>query len=206
MLRRHAPWLALVLLALAGALLFGALTRGFRAVTSDGVRRIDLQRSPRALPPIALIDSAGAAFSLADIGGAARRTTLITLAYTRCVEICRTSASGQAYLQQQLRERGLDRRVQLLTISFDPRRDTPAALRAYARTMQADPARWRFATVRDPADLPRLLKLFDIVVLPDGMGGFVHNGAIFVADAGARLVRSYDIDRPDQALADLLPD
>ena len=205
-LRGWGPALAMCALALASLLLFDHLTRGFQAVTSDGVRRIDLVRAPRPLPAIELVDSAGARFSLADIAGPGGQATLITLVYTHCVDICRTAASGQAYLQQELRARGLDNRVRQLTISFDPKRDTPEALRAYARGMQADPLRWRFATVADAADLARLLKAFEVVVLPDGRGGLVHNGAIFVADPLGRLVQTYDLDRPDQALADLLLD
>lgn len=200
------PGLAMCALALAGLLLFDHLTRGFQAVTSDGVRRIDLVRAPRPLPAIQLVDSAGARFSLADIAGPSGQSTLITLVYTHCVDVCRTAASGQAYLQQELRARGLDNHVRQLTISFDPGRDTPEALRAYARGMQADPLRWRFATVADAADLARLLKAFEVVVLPDGRGGLVHNGAIFAADRFGRLVQTYDLDRPDQALADLLLD
>jgi protein SCO1/2 len=205
-LRGWGPALAMCALALAGLLLFDHLTRGFQAVTSDGVRRIDLVRAPRPLPPIQLVDSSGARFSLADIAGPSGQSTLITLVYTHCVDVCRTAASGQAYLQQELRARGLDQQVRQLTISFDPKRDTPEALRAYARSMQADPLRWRFATVADAADLARLLKAFEVVVLPDGRGGLVHNGAIFVADPLGRLVQTYDLDRPDQALADLLLD
>lgn len=205
-LRGWGPALAMCALALAGLLLFDHLTRGFQAVTSDGVRRVDLVRAPRPLPAIQLVDSAGARFSLADIAGPGGQATLITLVYTHCVDICRTAASGQAYLQQELRARGLDKHVRQLTISFDPGRDTPEALRAYARGMQADPLRWRFATVADAADLARLLKAFEVVVLPDGRGGLVHNGAIFVADPLGRLVQTYDLDRPDQALADLLLD
>ncbi|WGG49938.1 SCO family protein [Rugamonas sp. DEMB1] len=205
-LRGWGPAFAMCALALAGLLLFDHLTRGFQAVTTDGVRRIDLVRAPRALPPIQLVDSSGARFSLADIAGPGGQSTLITLVYTHCVDICRTAASGQAYLQQELRARGLDKQVRQLTISFDPGRDTPEALRAYARSMQADPLRWRFATVADAAELARLLKAFEVVVLPDGRGGLVHNGAIFVADPLGRLVQTYDLDRPDQALADLLLD
>ncbi len=202
-LRQCAPALVLALVAGLGLGVSGMLTRGFAAVTSDGVRRIDLAHTPRALAPIRMVDSAGHLFSL---DAAQAGATLITLAYTSCVEICRTTASGQAYLQQELRARRLEGRAHLLTISFDPARDTPAVLRNYARKMGADPALWTFATVANPADLPRLLKLFDIVVLPDGMGGYVHNAAIFAADRRARLVAAYDADRPDQALADLLPD
>ena len=205
-LSRYGPDLAVLLVLLAGLVLFGALTRGFQTVTSDGARRIDMQRAPPLLDDIALIDSAGTAFSLARTTARAGHTTLITLAYTTCIDICRTTASGQAYLQQEMAARGIDERVRLLTISFDPARDTPAALAAYGKKMKANPARWTFATVSRQADLSRLLAQFGIVVLPDGLGGFIHNGAIFVADDSGRIVRSYDIDRPDHALADLLPD
>lgn len=205
-LLRHGPDLALMLVLVAALALFGGLTRGFQTVSSDGARRIDMQRAPPSLDDIALVDSGGQPLSLSGAAARPGHTTLITLAYTTCIDICRTTASGLAYLQQELAARGMDQRIQLLTISFDPARDTPAALAAYGKKMKADPARWTFATVRDQSDLARLLDKFGIVVLPDGLGGFVHNGAIFVADERGRVVRSYDLDRPDQALADLLPD
>lgn len=197
---------ALALVCFAGVALFGVMTRGFAAVTSDGVRRLDIARVQPPLPAIALVDSRGKVFSLANPDPQQRRTTVITLVYTQCVAICRSTVSGQAYLQQQFRERRLGQRVRLLTISFDPVRDTPAVLGDYARKMNADPALWTVATVADPADLARLLRVFEIVVLPDGRGDYVHNGAIFIVDERARLVRAYDVDRPDQVLADLIPD
>lgn len=205
-LLRHGPDLALMLVLVAALALFGGLTRGFQTVTSDGARRIDMQRAPPSLDDIALVDSGGKALSLSGAAARPGHTTLVTFAYTTCIDICRTTASGLAYLQQELAARGMDQRIQLLTISFDPARDTPVVLAAYAKKMKADPARWTFAGVRDQSDLDRLLDKFGIVVLPDGLGGFVHNGAIFVADERGRVVRSYDVDRPDQALADLLPD
>jgi protein SCO1/2 len=196
--------IATLLVALAATAAFAQITRGFRAVTADGARRVDLARSPRSLPAIPLIDSTGRTFPLSDIGEHVSQATLITLVYTHCVTICRTSVSGQAYLQEEIRARGLDHSVKLLTLSFDPARDTPEALAAYARQLKADTKVWTFATVADGNDLAALLKLFEIVVLPDGLGGYSHNAALFLVDPQARLVRAYDIDRPDTALADLL--
>jgi protein SCO1/2 len=193
--------LATLLIAVVATIAFAYTTRGFQAVTADGVRRIDLARSPRPLPAIRLIDSTGQALRLSDIG---EHATFITWVYTRCVSICRTSASGQAYLQQEILSRGLENSVKLLTLSFDPGSDTPEALSAYARQLKADTTLWKFATVADGNDLNALLKLFDIVVLPDGMGGYSHNAALFLVDRQARVIRAYDIDRPDVALADLL--
>ncbi|WP_416051389.1 SCO family protein [Cupriavidus basilensis] len=212
MTRAWSKTLAMValVLVLAGAAVF-ATTRGLRTVSADGARRLDLARAPRELPALALFDQAGRQLAFGGpmpqgegAGKRDRPVTLVTFVYTRCLAICRTSASGQAWLQQQLRERGLQDRVRLLTLSFDPARDTPAALWAYARTLRADPAIWTFATVAEPARLRGLLDAFGIVVLPDGLGGYSHNAALFLVDTQGRLAAAYDVERPDLALADVL--
>lgn len=194
-----------LVLVLAGAAVF-ATTRGLRTVSADGARRLDLARAPRELPALALVDQAGRkhAFGGPMARGSDRPVTLVAFVYTQCMAICRTSASGQAWLQAQLRERRLQDHVRLLTISFDPARDTPAALRAYARTLGADPVLWTFATVAEPARLRGLLDAFGVVVLPDGLGGYSHNAALFLVDAQGRLAAAYDVERPDLALADVL--
>ncbi|KJK26397.1 hypothetical protein UB46_00670 [Burkholderiaceae bacterium 16] len=194
-----------LVLAAAGAAVF-ATTRGLRTVSADGARRLDLARAPRELPALVLLDQAGARHAFggpaAAKGGAP--LTLVTFVYTQCTAVCRTSASGQAWLQQQLRERRLQDSVRLLTLSFDPVHDQPAVLRAYARTLRADPALWTFATVAEPARLRSLLDAFGIVVLPDGLGGYSHNAALFLVDGDGRLAAAYDVERPDLALADVL--
>jgi Uncharacterized protein SCO1/SenC/PrrC, involved in biogenesis of respiratory and photosynthetic systems len=200
-------WRTLVAAALVacGALgAFAAVTHGFAAVTSDGVRRADLASTPRALPAIDLLDATGQPLSLQDYGRPGRQATFVTLVYVRCQSICLTSAAGQSWLQGEIQARGLADRIRLLTLSFDPANDTPAVLAEHARRLSADPALWRFATVRDPADLKRMLAPFDIVVLPDGLGGYSHNAALFLVDEAGRLSRAYDIERPDIALADHL--
>ncbi|KAF7962019.1 hypothetical protein AWV80_26695 [Cupriavidus sp. UYMU48A] len=191
------------LVSALAVLAFGHATRGFRVVTSDGARQFDLARAPVALPDTELVDASGRSFRLRE-PGPVQRQTLVTFVYTHCLTVCRSSASGQAYLQAQLVARGLADRYQLLAISFDPDRDTPDVLRAYARKQGTDPAIWRMATVANAADLPALLKTFGIVVLPDGRGDYVHNAAHFLIDGQGRLARAYDVDRPDAVLADIV--
>ncbi|CAM5318525.1 SCO family protein [Eoetvoesiella caeni] len=195
---------AILLMLLLAFFAFDRVTRGFAAVTSDQVRRIDLQQSPRALPALALVDQAGHDLSLADYGGASPYTTFVSLAYMRCQTVCRTSASGLAFMQQQIRDLGLKGQVRLLTLSFDPGNDTPQVMQNHARSVGADAAIWRTATLRDPRDLAALLELFGIVVIPDGLGGYSHNSALFAVDKQGRLARAYDTDRPDLALVDYL--
>ncbi|CAG9170665.1 hypothetical protein LMG23992_01707 [Cupriavidus laharis] len=194
---------ATALVSALAAFAFGHVTRGFRVVTSDGARQYDLARAPVALPDMELADASGRRFHLRELGNP-QRQTLVTFLYTHCLTVCRSSASGQAYLQAELIARGLSGRYQLLAISFDPDRDTLDVLRAYGRKQGADPAVWRMATVADAADLPALLKTFGIVVLPDGRGDYVHNAAHFLIDGQGRLARAYDIDRPDAVLADIV--
>lgn len=192
------------LIVVSATVAFAHVTRGFRSVTADGVRRIDLALAPRVLPAISMIRSNGQIFQLSDIGMRGSHATLVTLVYTRCMTVCRVGASGQAYLQQEILARGLESRVKLLTLSFDPENDTPQALSAYANHMKADTKVWQFATVSDAADLGSLLKLFEIVVLPDGQGGYSHNAALFLVDRQGKVSRAYDINRPDVVLVDLL--
>ena len=190
--------------AVAALSAFAAVTHGFAAVTSDGVRRAEIASAPRTLPAIGLIDAGGRRLALSDYGRPARRVTFVTLAYVRCQSVCLTSVAGQSWLQGEIQARGLGDRVRLLTLSFDPANDTPQVLAEQARRLDADPAVWRFAGVADPAQLRAMLDLFGVVVLPDGLGGYSHNAALFLIGEDGRLSRAYDIDRPDIALADYL--
>ncbi|WP_269499731.1 MULTISPECIES: SCO family protein [Pseudomonadota] len=196
--------LALAVVLILGLIAFGAVTAGFAAVTADGVRRVQLERHPRPLPPLGLISADGSARSLLEYGNAQARVTFVTLVYLQCRSICRTSMSGQAWMQHAIQSRGLESRVRLLTLSFDPVHDTPDVMAEHARRLGAEAGLWEFATVQNPADLDAMLALFDIIVLPDGLGDYTHNAALFLIDETGRVAKAYDIDRPDLALADYL--
>ncbi|QDQ87345.1 SCO family protein [Alcaligenaceae bacterium SJ-26] len=180
-------------------------TRGFQALTADTARRVELAQDPRPLPSMMLVDQYRQPFDLQAYPGLPGRWTVATLVYTQCTAICRASATGLAYIQEALAEHpALEGRVQLLTLSFDPARDTPEQLDTYARQLRARADIWRFATVTQEADLLRMLNLFDIIVLPDRMGGYDHNAGLFLINPEGRIMRAYDVTRPDLVLADLL--
>ena len=194
--------LGLILLLFLAALY--PVTHGFRALSADTARRLELASHPRPLPALPMIDAQMHQLALSDIPGPDKHWTIATLAYTRCVDICRTSASGLAFLQQSILESRLRDRLQLLTLSFDPAYDTPEQLQRYAAQLGAQPEYWRFATVTDTSALKPMLDLFDAVVLPNGMGGYDHNAALFLIDGNGKLVRAYDVNQPDMMWEDLL--
>ena len=54
----------------------------------------------------------------------------------------------------------------LLTITFDPERDTPEVLAAYASQWKADPKTWHFLT-GPVADVRKVCALFGVESFPD---------------------------------------
>ena len=90
--------------------------------------------------------------------------------------------------------------VRLLSISFDGAHDAPAVLQAYARTLNADPAIWRWVRVPDATQQQALLDRLGVVVIPDGRGDYEHNAAFLVLDAQGRMVRVFDLAERQLAL------
>lgn len=182
--------LSLVLLAAGSAVLAGA-TDGFRAFTTETARRISVREQPPVLPPLPLQTAAGGRTSFADLRG---RWLLVEFIYTRCLTYCSAQGGEFARLQRWLAGPIAADQVALLSVSFDPARDDPAALAGYQRRHGDKGVGWIAARPVARADLAALMNVFGVVAVPDGLGGFVHNAAIAVVDPGGRLVEILDWD------------
>ena len=197
--RGFLPLLAVVVAAGTAALAWE--TDGFRVVTSTGAREFEIERTPPPLPDVRLVDQDGNAFSFNTYKG---KPVLVDFIYTRCPTLC--GALGEDFHQVQALSdgAGLGAPLDLLSISFDPQNDDREALKLYGARFGATAPRWRIAVPGNAADLAALLKTFGVVVIPDGMGGFTHNGAIYVVNAQGRLARILDPDLPPQQLVQAL--
>jgi protein SCO1/2 len=153
-----------------------------------------VQRAPRPVPQAVLQDQDGRGFSLADYRG---RKVLVDFVYTRCRSIC--GALGAAFQRLSHDLPPAPDGAMLLTISFDPQADTPAALKRYAQRYQADSKVWRVARPQDEATLTALLRTFEVVVVPDAYGQFQHNAALHLVDEDGRLTRIFAYDELEQA-------
>ena len=191
--------LASLAVAALGFAAVGHATEGFRVITAEGARRLDVEAQPRVLPDVLLEDQDGVRFRLGDYAG---RPVLIEFFYTRCPTVCTRLTAAFQTLNATMPAGG-DRTPVLVGITFDPTHDTRDALRDYARAYGADGRAWRFARTADSMDLKSLLESFGVVVIDDGIGGFDHNAAIHFVDAGGRLARIYDIEDTPAVLADL---
>ncbi|MCY3808198.1 MAG: SCO family protein [Gemmatimonadetes bacterium] len=91
-------------------------------------------RLDRPLPEVAgLVDQRGEAF---DWGRLAGRPALLTFGFGHCATVCPLTVMNAKQVQDRLRAEG--RQMELVVITLDPWRDTPARLPALARQFHLD--------------------------------------------------------------------
>lgn len=89
-----------------------------------------------------LTDQDGQPFTLSSLQG---KVVVLDFIFTRCPGPCPLLSLKFAQVQKQLGER-LGKEVVLVSITIDPRHDTPETLKAYAQRYQANPRGWKFLT------------------------------------------------------------
>ena len=131
-------------------------------------RMVGFSTTPVALgarvPDFALIDQARQRVTLSSFIG---KVVVVNFVYTRCAlpQFCLRMANAFGALQKRFAQ-DLGRDLVLLTITFDPERDTPEALASYASRWQAEGMGWRFLT-GTPAEIRRVCALFGQEAFPD---------------------------------------
>ncbi len=116
------------------------------------------------VPDFALIDQARRRVTLSSFIG---KVVVVNFVYTRCAlpQFCLRMANDFGALQKRFSQ-DLGRDLVLLTITFDPERDTPETLASYASRWQAEGMGWRFLT-GSPEDIRRVCALFGQEAFPD---------------------------------------
>lgn len=210
-------WLLLVI-SLSGAGLY-ALTDGLTAWTLDQRRENRIAAGAMRLPAVAVWDQQGReavwfgadASDLPDarLGASASPPAqsspqdaiyLVDVIYTRCMTVCRALGAEFAQLQARIAADGLSGRIGLRSLSFDPR-DGVADLAGYGREHRARLPDWAVATAVDPTAMRALLREADVIAIPDGFGGFEHNGGLHVVDARGRVLGTFTLEAYQDAYA-----
>jgi protein SCO1/2 len=177
---------------LAGLVLLWLATGGGQSFTTETLRRQQVMAQPQSIDTFAVTTSSGKKTSLNDLLAAGNKVWLIDFVYTRCKTVCSSLGSIYQQLQAEIEARGLQDKVGLLSISFDPANDNAPAVAAYAKRMRMNPAIWQIATLSNWKDRRRLLDAFGIMVVPAPLGEFEHNAALHVVTSDAKLVRIID--------------
>lgn len=144
------------------------------------------------------------------------KVTLLSFVYTYCVDTVGCPLAFDTFNEVRRRlltQPALARQVRLVSLSFDPTNDTPAAMRAYGGALldPASPLRWHFLTTRSVAELKPIIDDFgqDVAVTLDEQGRptrlFNHLLKIFLIDAAGRVREIYTTAylMPDVLMNDL---
>jgi protein SCO1/2 len=141
------------------------------------------------LPEYDFTNELGQAVSLGQYKGG---VLAFTFFFTSCPfpDFCPRLAANFAEAAAQLRQMpGAPARWHLLSISFDPKNDTPQRLLSYANSAHYDPGHWSFLT-GDPVQISELADQFGGIFWAEN-GGISHNLRTVVVDARGRVRKIY---------------
>ena len=139
----------------------------------------------RALPDFSLIDQHGRTFGPANLRG---HWSLMFFGYTNCPDFCPTTLTTLAALEKRLRASAAPVRPQVVFMSVDAKRDTPAQLAKYVPYF--DPEFIGVTAADQPAVEAVAARLgVGVIITPhaDGSYSVDHSGAIFVLNPDGRL-------------------
>jgi protein SCO1/2 len=190
--RLHATVSAAVGRPLAWALAIGLLAAWPVAWTL----RTPLPPPPPVLgviPPFELTGQDGRPFGSRDLAG---RVWIASFVFTRCETVC--PAITRQMTRIQARTRNLEPALHLVSISVDPRHDTPARLAEYARAARASPRMWTFLTGPAEAVQETVVRGLKVHMGEETQVGDVSHGThLVLVDGAARIRGYYDPDDPD---------
>jgi protein SCO1 len=154
----------------------------------------------RTLPDFTLIDHRGRKFGLNQLRG---HWTLMFFGYTNCPDFCPTTLTTLAALEKRLRAENGAQLPQVVFMSVDAKRDTPAQLAGYVPYFNPD---FIGVTAADQPAIEAVARQLGVgvVITPAKDGSYTvdHSGEIFVIDPNARLAAILTGPFTVQALAE----
>jgi protein SCO1 len=139
----------------------------------------------RKLPDFSLIDDQGRVFGAPNLRG---HWSLLFFGYTNCPYFCPTTLTTLAAMQARLRAENATVLPQVIFVSLDAKRDTPAQLANFLPNF--DPG-FIGVTAADQAGIEAVARKLGVAVsiqpAADGNYAVDHTAAIFVLNPDARL-------------------
>jgi len=155
------------------------------------------------VPDFSLVERSKRTINLHDLRG---KIWIANFIFTTCTETCPTQSAALAGLQSDLDLKG---KIQLVSITVDPKRDTPEVLSQYASRFGAHPEQWYFLT-GNKEEIYRLAQegfRLSAVPVPDSTHNpvFIHSSRLVLVDAEAK-IRGYYESNDNKSLQKLTHD
>ncbi|HEY4599713.1 MAG TPA: SCO family protein [Cerasibacillus sp.] len=130
--------------------------------------------------------------SLDDLKG---QYWLADFVFTNCTTVCLPMTTNMSNLQDMMKEEGLDEKIQLVSFSVDPDRDTPEALKQYAEDYDADLSNWTFLTGYDFETIKEIsIKSFKSLLAepPEDDDQVTHGTRFYLVNPEGKVIKYYN--------------
>lgn len=147
-------------------------------------------------PSFQLQDLDGNQVSSQDMDG---KVNLVYFFYSFCPDVCMPTTFLLTQVQEALKKKDLfGTKAEIISISVDPIRDTPAVLKEFGSRFESkpDPSGWTFLRGEE-AKIHKLAEDFGIMVIKEKDGNFSHSNAILLVDPKGKLRNYYDASNPE---------
>lgn len=128
-----------------------------------------------------------------DFAELPKRARLIEFMYTRCPDVCPITTLEMAKLKSQLEEEGIwGDKVEFITITIDPERDTTEILRDYANRfeIESDEDGWLFLRGSEEATR-KIADNFNFAYRDPGSGEIIHSTLTYFMDGSGNLLDQF---------------
>ncbi|MBS4189605.1 SCO family protein [Bacillus sp. FJAT-49705] len=134
-----------------------------------------------------------------DFSKSNKKIKLVEFMYTHCPDICPTTTQKMKLLKNDLEKEGVyGDKVEFLTISIDPYRDTPEVMRKYMDTFDIeDDGNWILLTgdpnniKKDQEEIRDLAGTFQFQYRDPGDGFYVHSTFVYLIDENNKFIKKF---------------
>ncbi|TXK85006.1 SCO family protein [Paenibacillus sp. N3.4] len=143
-------------------------------------------------PEFSLQNLKGQQVKLSETNGKVR---LVEFFFANCPDICPVTTSNMVLMQNNLKKKGtFGSKVEFLSVTFDPERDTPEALEKYASALGIEQGvGWQLLRGSEQ-DVLKTANDFGIMAVKQKDGQFVHSiRSLFLIDQEGTIRKVYDM-------------
>lgn len=138
----------------------------------------------------------GREIELKDLAG---KPTILAMIYFSCKYVCPIIISSIQNLETKLNKK-IKKQTQVVLVSFDPEKDTPEAMAAYAIKSKLDTNRWILMTNKNDDKIRELAAALNFKYEKKGEGDYTHSFMIFVLDKEGLIKAKVDSAGQDKSI------
>jgi protein SCO1 len=162
------------------------------ATLASGEQPVSRLAVIREVPQFSLLNQSEMPVKLSELNG---KVLLVSFVFTTCNGSCPATTHRMAAVQQELKRQNLWKTddVQFLSITLDPERDTPDALRKYMKLYDLDSTGWSFLT--GPREtVGETIAAWGMWAKAAANGQLDHPSRIFLLDRQLRIREIYNTE------------